>query len=1579
MRAPRWARKLAARAATAGLLLGLFVAFVLFTPWGLTLALRILLAILHAGPLDARISFGDVDGGLLSSFRIEDVEMLDARGEPSVRVDALEADVAIRPLFSGAVQVDRLNLVRPRVWVDTSTPGTNWSLIAAPSPEEEDEDDDELPSVGIPLELSARVTASNLALIWVDAEHPDGRERVRELELKGSADHRDGAWDFSVDIPTAQAEGRPLSLSARATLTDPALDISRVEAETQGLGVTGSGQVRLRGGVSASLVAEVPSDWPPLPSGVLSAGGTARVDADIDDDGRISGVIGLESATSTATARVVFDPPRGRARLDLRVARLALREVSSSAPAGALAGDVRARARWPDDLDLARLSARLDASLSGDFDEGPDFEGLTATGQLRAGRARADASLDMPGIRLDARGRGRIAPALQPESVVLTATVAELQRFVPPEADVEGDLVLAVRAQRERGDRWRARLQGKSQQLRAGPWTGRHLDLAGTATGTGGRLGGAELGVSSRDNQLGPQRFGRFTVRARRPQPRVVGFEVEGDGGEPVRSVQLRGTLTATSGISLALDGGQIELGPGRWRLAPFSARVTSEMARWTGVEATSDLGFLQTEGAFDLKRAAGAAELRAQIDDLSSLPIEVEGGSVGVSADLGWTPEVLSGRVDVDARGVALEPMGRPVDVDLRAVADEALRVTAGARVAEGGSLRLELRATPPTPWTEPSAWIDWDRVQALEVGLERLSVERWLTERVAAAGRVDGRLVYDRAREILDLDLRGEALEAPGVGVPLGVSVSGGVDEAGTQLRVDSQVGEEPGPQLRATAGVTRDELSRLDRVDFEDRPLKVTGNLAVLPLPLVVRAAGLPRDWVETATGTVGLDLALSNAPDWSADLGIRVRGRLKSGSPDLDANLQLRLREDDLTATATVAGRGLGRVAARYGVEVAPSDDLWSRWRRGVVRVDVDELDLNGVRSLVVLPIDARGDIDADLEWDLDTDRGEASVRAPGLRVVQRLDSVAARLDATWTSTVTRLVGAIDAGADAPLELRHRFDRGPLAILGEPSSTPMEGGWRLTPLPAAEVFRDGYNRRRFGGLLTSTGTLAGTLGEPSLTGELAWRDARIGDQSFERFRAQVEQRPQTGLRGELDLVQRRGGHLGVEAVVGEGEGADARVEVEAAQFSIAFLSDLLGVATGATARAEGTLEADLRLAQRANRADLSGQLTLSDASLAVPGALPRLNQAKLSVTTAGDQVDVSLRGRSGARGKIELSSKVDVSDVAAPTVQGRLTGDRVEYLAGVLPLEMTFEIDLDGGPEDDHYALNVVIEKSRIIVTERDLADPRAPIRGVPDVVRVETFGVRPIAPTVRVPPLSDDPIVLSVNIRNGEPIRFRGTDSQAVATLDIGIDIREHTLRMSGAADVTDGTVTVFGREYRILKAIVRFTESHPPNPQLDVQLQHAFQRMTLTVIVGGRAGDPKVRFTGDPNRYDQSQLLAFFAGLSNPDQDGPTSDPGTQAVGAAAGILLGPVTKKVRQSLPIDTFDVSMGNGAPVVTVGKWITETLFIAYTWTSDSEATGDEQQGLVRWRFYPGWALEVIAGLNLQSADIFWVRRF
>jgi len=1567
-----WARRWAAGLGTAGLVGVLFAAFLLVTPWGLDLALRVLLVALHAGPLQARIDFGDIDGGLLTGFRIEDVDMVDGRGEPAVRLKAIEGALEVRPLWSGEVRVDRLALERPEVWVDTSTPGTNWSSIGA---SDDTEDDQSPPSVGIPIALTATVALDDATLHWIDRDHPEGRPRVTGIDLRGFARHAGGRWQFGVRIPRARAQGMDLELAARATLSDLALVLRDVRAQLGGVEATGTGRVGLDGGVAAALEARVRPGAPLLPSGLLPAGARARLDLRVEEGGRVFGAVGLSSTTSTATARVTFDGSGPSAEIDLDVAQLSLREIAEVAPPVTVRGELDARARWTQPFDGSAVDGRLDARLSGRLPNGRSFEGARAQGRIRAGRAEARVRLDMPQAKLALDAHGRLSPKIQPQRLVLTATVPELGAWLG--SDVGGRTVLSVRG---RGGPvgWTAQLHGRADAPHAGPWSASSARFAATATGAPTSLGTARATVESTGNRVGDLRVDRLAVEARRPRERQLDFVVRADGGFPVDSLQLDGTLTATTGLTLDVHRGRLDLARSPWIVEPFEARVAGSRVAWRGLETHSEVGFFESEGRFDFDRGTGHLDLRAQVDHLETLPGPIPGGSAGLSASLDFAPDGLRGRVDASTSGLELEPLARPLTAEVHARADPDVTLDATAMVDDGGTVGVDLALEAPADWRSPKAWLAWNRLRRVGVAFDELSLERWLTDESRVAGRLSGELKYDRRRRTLDFTADAARLTAPGVEVPVDVTARAGVNDASSTVEIESRVADREGLTVQGRSALSRAQLRDLDRVDLAREPLEVEGQLPSLPLSVVAKAAGLPESWAETATGSMSLDFAVSNQPSWRVELGASARGKIRSGAPDLDADLRLEVGRPGLSVTATVAGPGLGRAVARYDVG---GPDAVNRWDRGRATLRLDAIALNGVRSLVVLPLDARGSVDGQAEWNLATDRGRADLRVRRLATGRALGPFNVVATGAWTSTVTALEGRMGARAPPPIRFEQRFDRGLGALLGNPGTTAMDGSWRVDDLDVAALLQDTYARKRIAGRITTTGTIAGTIGEPEVQMDARWNEARIGAQRFDELRASARRHPASGAAARLEMRQVEGGRFEVDVDVDSGaeEGGDVRADITASDFSIDFLSQLLGLATDATTVVEGELSADLHASGRMHDPGLDGELILTDLEVLVPGALPRLNRARVEVQATGPNLELRLRGRSGSRGRVELDATVGLDDLSSPRLDGRLSGEGVEYLAGILPLEATFDVDFEGRRVEDHFALDVVVARSRIIVTERDLASAYAPIQAVPDVVFVETFGVRPISRVDAVPPLSADPLSSTVHIENGEPIRFRGTDSQAVATVDLRIDVRDVTTRLEGAADVTDGTVTLFGREYRILKAIVRFTENHPPNPQLDIQLQHAFERVTLTVLVGGRVDDPKVRFASDPSRYDQSQLLAFFAGLANPDQDGPAGNPTTQAAGAAAGLVLGPLTKKVRQNLPIDTFDVSMGNGAPVVTVGKWLSETLFVAYTWTVESEANDDEQQGLVRWRFHPGWALEVIAGFNLQSADVFWVRRF
>jgi len=1575
-------------------LAGVTVAILTLTPWGLGLILDLALASLHGSVLDGEIRYHDVQGRLLSGFEVRGVEIDDARGEPLARVEALAVTLALRPLLQGEVRLDRLHLRSPRVFVDLDVPGTGWSRLAASGDGEDEPVEGSPPSVGPPFSVRAPITIEDGEVaLFGDGNGPG--PRFSKVALSAEARYQAPDWRFRIDpleaqfhpgaTPEESASSPPYELRAEATAgLDPvALTLERVRLEIDEASVEGEGRVALDGGVSTRLDLDVPASWRRLPDEVLPRGARAELQA-VLADGRTEGQLLAHTGTSTATVRFDVDLDARSSTISAALGRLRARDVLSSAPQGEARGRARARARWSTPFDPSRLWAEAELDLSGELPNGSTAESLTANLALRRGRVMGETDLRTGRSAIHVDGVLRVSPNVLPERLVVTATLPDLSRFAVPGLEMQGQLRLSGRGRGSRRD-WGVELSGRGEGLQIGPWSAEDLSLTATATGAPNRIDGAQLHLETRDNRIGPQRIGQLQADVRRRGHRgPIRFVFDADDGAPIRQAHLEGTLTSTSGLTLRLQTGRIRLADAGWELSPFIVRAKrDEGLRWRNISGQSEIGFFETEGHLAPGAATGEADLKVQIDDLRTLPfLDLPQGSLGGSAQVSWTPEALRGRLDASANGIRLGATTSPIDVQLSADLRDRVEIEARAGVRDGGEIQLAAELQPPDPWTEPGAWLKWRRISSLTLKLDQISVGEWVRDDAPRAeGRLVGAMTYRRSPPQFDVQFSADGVEAGTMNAPLGVSIAGTVDEQGTRLDIDSQVGTAAGPRARGHADVERDELPDLDEVDLAQRPFRLDGELPTMPLSLVTKLAGAPRDWTETATGSVSLQFALRNDPAWRVDLSSRANGQVRSGAPALDADVRLSLTETMGVATATIAGDGFGRVSADYRLDLAGAADLLSEWDKGQLRFEIEELIATSVRSLVVLPLPIRGNINASGRWDLGRDRGAIHLESPSLETSKKLNPMEVSVDGAWTSTGTRLRGRdAPVGADG-LTFRQSLDRGLGAVAADPASTRIEGQWELRDFPARRVMRHAYNRDRFRGSVTSTGTVGGTLLEPTVDARFGWKDAQIGAQRFEDVRAALEIGPDLA-EAQLLFDETDGGRLEVEGRF-QPTGSDGRQprlsgSIRASDFSIDFASEIAAIATDATTRVEGSLSADLEVGGDTEAPELTGRLELDDLELLILGALPRLDRGRLVVTTEDRQVDLQLDANSGPKGRVKVRSDIDLRDLSAPRVKGSLQGEHVEYLAGTLPLELDFDINFDGAPKGEHYELNVVIAQCRAIVTEEDLSESYAPIRATPDVVEVETFGVRPIKEKEFIPPVSADPLQLVVNIRNREPIRFRGTDSQAVMNTDLRVDVRRSTTRIAGVADVSDGTVALFGREYRIIEATVRFTESYPINPKLDVQLEHGFDRLTLTVLVGGRALSPQVRFSSQPSTYDQSQLLAFFAGLQNPDQDGPSGTAGQKAAGAAAGLLFGQVTKAVRKNLPIDTFDVSMGNGAPVLTVGKWLSEELFVAYTW-SVAGSPSEEQRGLIRWRFYPEWALEVIAGFSLQSADVFWIRRF
>ncbi len=1409
------------------------------------------------------------------------------------------------------------------------------------------------------------LTADELAIRAEVSEFISGRIVIPELRIESPFARLDTTvpgtnWSRLVEASEAATSTAPVSLSipwpleAQVSIVDGDLELrttSSTVSAVSALSLTAAvrhdaGRWRLDAESEADHVFDQPA--------LLELRGSAA------DDGIRVAVADVRWATLAASVRGRLDwTGSSTATARLRVPPAPLPSRSTLLPRGASATVAIAQDAGDGSL---RLELELGAGASRVRGRASIEDGGTARAQLDFPQLRSR-DVDAQTPRIEASGSARLQ-SRWPE-------VGEL-------SSLEARLALQSSA------RWRS----STSPL------GLHHDLTLSATASAGRL-------ESTLRLAGPRASANVTLESRIPdiaRKAVLRGEVE---VPRLEELELPG-VDVSGGVEASFDGVAERKS---WR-AKVRAR-TSALRMTTISSAETDLVVTATGTGASLSAAelaADVSDLKTPVADLDTMSLRLRSSTLRTASfhlrgsgselrglDLGgsvtYSPTLS---VDFDEGFLQgsrarwrLEPFRLQIDGDAVEVSDFVARSASGhieadfeARTTTPPTGRLKVIADVrdlqdvdvrfPAGKLESSADVSWDAqglegeaaVVVSEIVLGNLSDPFGLGVELRAANQQLEVQVGGRASQSQRLEARLEVAQPLTWWRPSSWEL--GLIQ--TFQIIDEQVGPSSDPTPDAPGAAVRRESTVTRRGEN-----RIAGTLLRVPLETLLTHVKAPDEWVSTSSGTVAFAYDVQSDPGWRVGLKAGLRGRLRAGSPDLKGDASVLLRQGSLTATVSLAGRGLGEIRGSYRAPLRSTN--WMKdAASGRLDVHFDQVDLVGVRSLVSLPSDPAGTLSGRLDWDLGRKSGSFSIRSSKIIMREWLAPLAAELDATWTSTGARAGFSVGREGQPPLRVKARLGRDGRGRFSRDST--LRASWELEPADARTLLV----RRPdlLGGRIASTGTVRGRLGDPRLLGDLVWTDAVLASQRFDRIEASVSDR-QGATRVEASARSSSGGD--VTLVASRGGAAPPQAHLKVDDLDLGFISELLSSAGIKTGAVTGLLRADVTFRQERAGPAVGGSLTVESLRVNVPGVLPTLSAGRLTVTSTAGAAALRLRAKSGSDGELRLSADLR-DDGSGARLTGRLEADKLRYLAANVPAQADLRLAFQGAQQTEHFEIDSDIERASFTLDEAEVGNDLADIKPIPDVVYVETFGVRPRRAVKVVPALADDPLRLRINLKSAGPIIMRARTSEATASARLTIDVRDKTVRLNGETSLNDGRLSIFGIDYRITRGVVTFDGQVPPDPTVDFALEHAFETLILTAMLTGRASNPSVTFSSTPSGYTQAQLTAFFAGVADPDQEAETGQ--GAAVGLAGGALLGPLTRELERTLPIDTFDVTMGRGAPVATVGKWITDTIFVAFRWNFDQSQVGS-RVGVLRWRFFPSWALEVLAGYDLQSADVFWFTRF
>ena len=169
------------------------------------------------------------------------------------------------------------------------------------------------------------------------------------------------------------------------------------------------------------------------------------------------------------------------------------------------------------------------------------------------------------------------------------------------------------------------------------------------------------------------------------------------------------------------------------------------------------------------------------------------------------------------------------------------------------------------------------------------------------------------------------------------------------------------------------------------------------------------------------------------------------------------------------------------------------------------------------------------------------------------------------------------------------------------------------------------------------------------------------------------------------------------------------------------------------------------------------------------------------------------------------------------------------------------------------------------------------------------------------------------------------------------TGDLDLSMNRGSVYSDGEVRALRGHLTVLGKQFKVEEGIVTFTGSTPPDPNLDVTAVHRSRYGDITVVVGGRASTPELRF--ESTEYDDEadilSILLFGAPMDEL-RPGSSTDQGDElGILAAMGFArANQVLAKLFGHSAVDMINLETnpaGPGSFGIEVGKSISDRVFL------------------------------------------------
>ncbi|HEX3477093.1 MAG TPA: translocation/assembly module TamB domain-containing protein [Kofleriaceae bacterium] len=862
---------------------------------------------------------------------------------------------------------------------------------------------------------------------------------------------------------------------------------------------------------------------------------------------------------------------------------------------------------------------------------------------------------------------------------------------------------------------------------------------------------------------------------------------------------------------------------------------------------------------------------------------------------------------------------------------------------------------------------------------------------------GKVDAHVAVTRTDGAWQGDVR---LDGHGVSIPVPVSIAAPAATSTPMFDGHVEAGLH-GRRLTVAVDATSAQLGRARLAVDAEAPRAVAdpaawqrlGRDAIQRAQLTLRGievrraaelAGLPGDYGGRIHGDLELTATTAGGRIEVHDLvAPQLHGIGITAALELSQNSRA-----ELTPRLTVTAERTGTLTAQAELAMPdrPFDPAaWRRLGRDALRgasarvegvaIDPTLLDRLGVTTQL------RGRATAAIDLGPAVRTAQATVDLGALRggpLDQPIDvHVTASLDDRAT-TATVSVGSHGASLIAvegrlPVSLVDVLERRGQAAGRD---TPLDATAQLTSTDAARLLAVLGRTEITSGRIDGAVKLTGTLGAPRATVRLTASQLTIPPGPHNKPVRVVERLAIDGswdgatAQVTVDGTESDGGALQLAAQLRPDRLRDGTATIKATRFD---LVPLLVFAPGPAGGAAGVLDADLKLTGLDLRtAQLAGELHLKDARIPTAPSVGTLRAAKIDALVADHEIRVAVDGKLGA-GTASLTGTIALDGAAPNGGKARLTLHKVSPIGSVEP-EITATVDATLSRDRNQWKADLVVDHADVFVPS-DRGEKLKPVGAPPDMVFADgrRMTQRPMEQHEPTNPI----FVVKVNLRSTrvESKEFRGLIH---GQLEMRAD--GEAIAMYGGIEAERGDLDLFSRRYQLDHAAINFDGSL--DPLLDIRITYDFPQVTTVTEVRGRLSKPELVMTSDPGTFSQDQLLGFLLG-GEPGGDPQSGPLQSQVAAAGQSLVANQISGYVKKALPINLdvlrYEAATATSGAAVTVGTWLTPSLFLAYRQHLDSRPDENVEEGELEYWLSRRVILQGTAGATTQSLDLLWRKRY